>query len=213
MGECMNLNLIPHLPTVGENMNLCLMPQCLLSGIVVTGCFPSVLDMLLTEQLLRINLECVLPDHVSEVAFCDLFLLPLPCSPSRTWRAQNDNCRLRCTFSDCPVRASSTVCGSDKRGRLDRFLCPESRWKMTTMTMTTLISATQVKMCLLCLLPFRLVTLVRIVTHLVAVVTFDFAEILFRIAWGLSLGLCLGLGICLGLAPTFSARIRFFALA
>ena len=144
MGECMNLNLIPHQPTVGENMNLSLMPQCLPAEIVVTGCFQSVLDMLLAEQLLRINLECVLPDHVSAVAFCDLFLLPLPCRPSRTRRAQNGNCHLRCTFSDRPVRASSTVCGSDKRGRLDRFLCPESHWKMTTTT-TTSISATLVK--------------------------------------------------------------------
>ena len=87
MGECMNLNLIPHQPTLGENMNLRLMPQCLPAEIVVTGCFQSVLDMLLAEQLLRINLECVLPDHVSAVAFCDLFLLPLPCRPFRTLSA------------------------------------------------------------------------------------------------------------------------------
>ena len=123
MGEYMNLNLIPHQPTLGENMNLSLMPQCLLAEIVETGCFQSVLDMLLAEQLLRINLECVLPDHVSAVVFCDLSLLPLPCRPSRTRSAQT--CKhLRCTFSDRPVRASSTVCGSDKRGRLDRFRCP-----------------------------------------------------------------------------------------
>ena len=57
MGECMNLNLIPHQPTVGENMNLSLMPQCLPAEIVVTGCFQSVLDMLLAEQLLRTNLN------------------------------------------------------------------------------------------------------------------------------------------------------------
>ena len=146
MGECMNLNLIPHQPTVGENMNLSLMPQCLPAEIVVTGCFQSVLDMLLAEQLLRINLECVLPYHVSEVAFCDLFQHPSPCRPFRTRSAQNGNYRLRCTFSDRPVRASSTVCGSDKHGRFDWCLNPESRLKMTTTTISA-ISATLAEIC------------------------------------------------------------------
>ena len=166
MGERMNLNLILLVPRPilhhsrsmpmcqGQvaRMNLSLLPPCLLLGIVVTACSPSDLDMLLTEQLLEIDLECLLHCHVSEVASCDI-RLPSPCMPSRSLRAQT--CKhLPCTFSDRPVRASSTVCGSDKRGQLDRFLlCPESRWKMTTTT-TTSISATQVEIYLLCLLPF-----------------------------------------------------------
>ena len=86
MGECMNLNLIPHQPTMGENMNLSLMPQCLPAETVVTGCFQSVLDTLLEEQLLRTNLGCVQADHEAAVSFCDLFLPPLPCVPSQTLR-------------------------------------------------------------------------------------------------------------------------------
>ena len=131
MGECMNLNLIllVHRPILHHRrfmpmcqgqvarMNLSLLPQCLFLGIVVTACSPSDLDMLLTKQLLEIDLECLLHCHVSEVASCDL-RLPSPCMPSRSLRAQT--CKhLQCIFSDRPVRASSTVCGSDKHGRFD----------------------------------------------------------------------------------------------
>ena len=59
MGENMNLNLIPHRPTMGENMNLSLMPQDLPVNTVVAGGFQSVLDMLpeglrLTVILVRV---------------------------------------------------------------------------------------------------------------------------------------------------------------
>ena len=55
----MSLNLIPHRPTMGENMNLSLMPQDLPVNTVVAGGFQSVLDMLpeglrLTVILVRV---------------------------------------------------------------------------------------------------------------------------------------------------------------
>ena len=87
MGECMNLNLLPLVPRPilhhsrsmpmcqGQvaRMNLSLLPRRLPAETVVAVCLQSVLDMLLTEQLLRINLECVLPDHV-RIATCFCFL-------------------------------------------------------------------------------------------------------------------------------------------
>ena len=162
MGECMNINLLPLVPRPilhhsrsmpmcqGQvaRMNLSMLPQCLLLGIVVTACSPSDLDMLLTEQLLGIYQECLLHCHVSEVASCDL-RLPSPCMPSRSLHAQTGK-HLPCTFSDRPVRASSTVCGSDKHGRFDWCLNPESRLKMTTTTTTTTISAISATLAEIC---------------------------------------------------------------